>query len=161
MDETNVETKQENVATAATETQATETKTETTPKTFTQEQVNEIVRERLERTYKGYGANSKEELDALFESSKKNGKELAFLKNNVNPSREGDIDAYFKGKGIDFNGENLAKELSTHPEWLNQAKAEEERTTIKVLGSDGRTPIPQASEKDEAAKLFGFKKFAE
>ena len=64
--------------------------------------------------------------------------------------------AYFKGKGIDFNNDNLINELSTHPEWLNPVKVEAKpKTTIETLGSDSTTEMPKVSEKDEMAKIFG------
>ena len=145
--------------------------------TFTQEQVNDIIRARLEkaqqRLFNRYGVTNRDELDSLIGKSQsydvmkekyadletKNyelEKELAFSKNNINLERQEDIMAYFKGKGIDFNNDNLINELSTHPEWLNPVKVEAKpKTTIETLGSDSTTEMPKVSEKDEMAKIFG------
>ena len=145
--------------------------------TFTQEQVNDIVRSRLDkaqqRLFNRYGVTNRDELDSLIGKSQsydvmkekyadletKNyelEKELAFFKNNINPERKDDIIAHFKGKGIDFNNDNLVNELSTHPEWLNPVKVEDKpKTTITTLGSDSTTEMPKVSEKDEMAKIFG------
>ena len=149
--------------------------------TFTQEQVNDIVRSRLDkaqqRLFNRYGVTNRDELDSLIGKSQsydvmkekyadletKNyelEKELAFSKNNINLERQEDIMAYFKGKGIDFNNDNLINELSTHPEWLNPVKVEAKpKTTIETLGSDSTTEMPKVSEKDEMAKIFGLSKF--
>ena len=145
--------------------------------TFTQEQLNDIIRARLEkaqqRLFNRYGVTNRDELDSLIGKSQsydvmkekyadletKNyelEKELAFSKNNINLERQEDIMAYFKGKGIDFNNDNLVNELSTHPEWLNPVKVEAKpKTTIETLGSDSTTEMPKVSEKDEMAKIFG------
>lgn len=145
--------------------------------TFTQEQVNDIIRARLEkaqqRLFNRYGVTNRDELDSLIGKSQsydvmkekyadletKNyelEKELAFFKNNINPERKDDIIAHFKGKGIDFNNDNLVNELSTHPEWLSPVKVEDKpKTTIETLGSDSTTEMPKVSEKDEMAKIFG------
>ena len=149
--------------------------------TFTQEQVNDIIRARLEkaqqRLFNRYGVTNRDELDSLIGKSQsydvmkekyadletKNyelEKELAFSKNNINLERQEDIMAYFKGKGIDFNNDNLINELSTHPAWLNPVKVEAKpKTTIETLGSDSTTEMPKVSEKDEMAKIFGLSKF--
>lgn len=149
--------------------------------TFTQEQLNDIIRARLEkaqqRLFNRYGVTNRDELDSLIGKSQsydvmkekyadletKNyelEKELAFSKNNINLERQEDIMAYFKGKGIDFNNDNLINELSTHPEWLNPVKVEAKpKTTIETLGSDSTTEMPKVSEKDEMAKYFGLSKF--
>ena len=149
--------------------------------TFTQEQLNDIIRARLEkaqqRLFNRYGVTNRDELDSLIGKSQsydvmkekyadletKNyelEKELAFSKNNINLERQEDIMAYFKGKGIDFNNDNLINELSTHPEWLNPVKVEAKpKTTIETLGSNSTTEMPKVSEKDEMAKIFGLSKF--
>lgn len=148
--------------------------------TFTQEQVNDLVRARLDRfekrLYKKYGVEDKKALEDLvgkgqsydvvkerYESQKLENNSLkekiAFLENNINPNRYEDVRAYFKGKEIEFNNDNLVNELSTHPEWLNQAEKKEPMTTIKVLGNDqSQVPTTRTTEKEQVAKLFGLKK---
>lgn len=139
-------------------------------KKFTQDEVNNIVVGRLNSLYNGYGAKDKAELDALFEKAKSYdefktrydslekshlelAEELTFIKNNINPARYDDVRAYFKGKEIVFNEENLQKEIETHNEWLKVA--EKPVTTIKAVGNIKQT-VNKESEKDKAMKLFGF-----
>ena len=146
-------------------------------KTFTQEMVDEIVRSRLDRdrkaTYNRYGVEDKEGLDELIGKAKSYEEvsekldlltsenatlkeKMAFLSNNINPAREDDIRAYFKGKEIEFNETNLIKELETHPEWLNVKEANNSpQTTITTLGVEHR-PIKRAETEDERRKrIFG------
>ena len=165
--------------TAINEQQATDENTEVA-KSFTQEQVNDIVRARLERSqsklFKRYGVEDRKGLDNLIgqaqsyhvmaerysglkEENSSLKRELAFINNNINPSRQDDIMAYFKGKGIEFNNDNLVNELTTHPEWLNAQKEDTTpKTTIKVLGNSVDDEKTKISEKDEIAKMLGFTK---
>lgn len=143
---------------------------------FTQDQVNDFVRSRLNKFYNRYGVDGSKGLDELvgkaqsysvmeerykaMEEEKRGLMEkIAFMENNINPNRYEDVRAYFKGKEIEFNNDSLVNELATHPEWLNQAETREPMTTIKTLGSDTSTvPVNRPNEKDEVAKLFGLKK---
>ena len=156
-----------------------ETKNDEATKTFTQDDVNKFVRERLERDrqsfYKRYGVEDREGLDALIGKAQSyeimderynnmlqenNGlkEELAFVKNNINPERYDDVKAYFKGKELKFDVNSLANELETHPEWLNVVKADDKpKTTVKVVGTDGDHIPPKKDEKAEAMKLFGLR----
>jgi hypothetical protein len=137
-------------------------------KTFNQEQVNAFIQNRLSSIYGGYGVKDKTELDALVEKAKsfddfkskydslenehsKTVEKLTFIENNVNPERYDDVRAYFKGKELVFNADNLIKELETHKEWLKV----EPVTTIKV--GNIKTEQPKATEKEQASKLFGLK----
>lgn len=150
-------------------------KVETT--SFTQEQVNDIVRERLERERKSlfnyYGVETKEELGDLIgksqaydliseqlkqlqENYKNLNEEYAFTKNNINPERYEDIKIHFKGKELELNNENLINEITTHPEWLKTEKKEDKKeTTIEKISPD-REPKYTETEKERAMKLFGF-----
>lgn len=144
---------------------------------FTQEQLNDIVRTRLKKAessfYKNYGVESKEDLDKIVESSKeldglrkeldgfkdenlKLKQELYFAKNNIKAERQDDVLTYLKGKGLDFTNENLTEALKSHPEWISD---ESNKTTISVLGGDHTPKEKSSDERSEAAKLFGFKKF--
>lgn len=142
---------------------------------FTQEQVNDIVRDRLNRVYNRYGVKDSKELDDLMgkaqsynvfkervnEYRKTIGdlsEKLAFIENNIEPTRYDDIRAYFKGKGIDFNDEALKTELATHPEWKKIVEESSAPiTTIQRISPDRVSVTPSTNEKDETAKMFGFK----
>ena len=186
--EANVDTTSTDVAsdeaTKNEETSQAESKETKTPKSFTQEQVNDMMRKRIERernsTIKSinekYGAKDESELDELFKKSLSYDvmkerydnlvsakaeleKELAFTRNNIEPSKEDDIMAHFKGKEMEFNEETLKAELETHPEWLRVVeKSNKPKTTIKAISPERQI----SNEKDEAnemAKLFGLEKF--
>lgn len=149
----------------------------TETKTFTQEMVDEIVRSRLERdrkaTYKRYGVEDKEGLDTLigkaqsydvmkerYEGMKAEvsatREKMAFMSNNINPAREEDVRAYFKGKGIEFNETNLVNELATHPEWLNVVQESGvPQTKIEVMGSDPSTGQMPESDEERQKRVFG------
>lgn len=147
--------------------------------TFTQEQVNEVVRTRLEkersRLYSRYGVTDKNGLDELFNkaqayelikekfdsiSGENNSlkERLAFRENNINPEKQEDIKAYFKGKNIEFNDENLKTELATHNEWVKTV--EKPKTTIQSLGNDKNTTKPKVDERDLAMRMFGLNGFS-
>lgn len=142
-------------------------------KTFNQEQVNDFVRERLNKFYKRYGVENKQGLDELvgkaqsyniMEERYNNAmselssyKEMnAFLKNNINPDKYDDVRAYFKGKELEFNEENLVNELQNHGEWVNVVE-NKPQTTIKTLGTDNSRQKPIKDEKEIASKMFGLK----
>lgn len=152
-----------------------EEKDKETPTTFTQEQVNDFVRDRLQRVYKGYGCESQEELnelvkksqgydelqakvDALNKERAELAEKVAFMENNINPDRYDDIRAYFKGKELEFTNSNLQSELKTHNEWLNVKKEDSNpTTTINVLGTGANHRDTGKTEKQRAEDMFGFK----
>jgi len=149
------------------------------PKNFTQDQVNEFIRERLERDRKSlfsrYGVDSRDKLDELvgksqsydimkerYEGLTNENKELkdkiTFMTNNINKGKETEIKALFKGLELEFNEENLLKMLETHPEWLNVAERKEvqPKTTISNIGvnHEGTKKVGEsASEKEK--RIFG------
>mgnify|MGYP006903483723 FL=1 len=136
---------------------------------FTQEQVNDIVRDRLRKAdmkfLAKYGLDNAEALDAIIEKGKgydeikaenKGLKEqIALANNNIIPSKQDDVLTYFRGKGMELNDENLAKALETHPEWM---PSKTPATTIVEMGAESQSK-PCASEEDEALKMFGLDKF--
>lgn len=149
------------------------------PKTFTQDEVNELVKRRIERErksiYSKYGFESSEELeqflgkgqaydslkekcDAAESENQSLKKSLAFMRNDINPSRESDIDAYYKGTGKEFSEDSLKEEIKTHPEWLNPKKADDKPKTTFEKISPERGEDTQMDENDErelVAKLTG------
>lgn len=146
-------------------------------RTFTQEEVNGIVRERLDRQHKSWlsdlGAQSQDELKGWGEKAKgydeavkkagdletENAElraDLLINKAGVRPEREDDVRTYFKGKGEELNEENLRKALETHPEWIG--KADEGKAKPVAIG--GEHQAKKAADPDEeAAKLFGLDRF--
>ena len=169
--EANVETANTDVNDTPTENESINNEVEPT-RTFTQEQVNDLVRQRIERernsTYKRYGVTDRDGLDSLitkshsydamkeqYESVNERNKqliqEIAFIRQNIEPSRQEDVIAYFKGKGLEFSELTLADELRTHPEWLRTTEqSDKPTTTIKKLGTARSVPEPE----DEKKKVF-------
>ena len=147
-------------------------------KTFTQEQVNDFVRNRIDRernsTYKRYGVKDRDELDSLIVKSQSYDmmreqydtlksqndslqRDLAFLRQNIEPTRQEDVLAYFKGKDLDFTEENLVEALRTHPEWLRASEVSDKpKYTFKQIGAERSYQEPK-DEKKEVAKLFGIR----
>ena len=144
-------------------------------KSFTQEQVNGIVRDRINRVYARYGVKDSNELDNLigksqaydiikhrYEEKKKEiynlNEKMVFMENDIEPARYDDIRAYFKGKGIDFSNETLINELATHPEWKRiVGESAKPITTIQKISPDRNVVKPSTNERDETAKMFGFR----
>ena len=147
------------------------------PKTFTQEQVNKIMRSRLERDrlsfLNRYGVKDRDGLDSLigkaqsydimkerYIASKTKISELeerlAFMSNGINPDREDDIRAYFKGKGLEFNEEALINALETHPEWRKVVESDNKpKTTIEVFGVDHKDRNIPETETEKMNRIFG------
>lgn len=144
--------------------------------TFTQSQVNNLMRKRVERSHNSffnrYGVKNLEELDDLVsksmswdEAEAKNNewsqkyndletshkdltKKYAYKVGNIDEKKIADIETYFKGKGIDIDENTLMEELKTHPEWVAKV------ATIKQLGAETATP-PENDGRAEAEKIFG------
>lgn len=141
-------------------------------RTYTKAEIIDLMKKRVDRSHKAffkrYGVNNLQELDDAFKykeqylglQNKYNdlNRELAFIKNNVSPERYEDIIAYFKGKDLEFNEQELINQLATHPEWLKQQPTANPQptTTITSLGSEAHS-VPKASDKDLASKLLGVK----
>ena len=153
--------------------------------TFTKSQVNEIMRNRINRShesfFKRYGVNNLNELDDMLGRSKSYdsiklqfddlsqkhsnlenehnnlmsqfkdlNRNYAYKVGNIDESRIADIDAYFKGKGIDINEASLSEELKNHPEWIKKA------STVKSLGAEV-SPKSEVDERELASRIFGVK----
>lgn len=169
---------QENIVEETPQTESEDTQVSET-KSFTQEQVNEFIRQRLERernsVYSRYGVKDKTELDNLVGMSQSYQiikeryakiqqdlaeltEKLAFAENDTNPERKEDILAYFKGKGLEFNSDTLKQEIATHPEWLKVVEQSDKPiSTIQTLSPERGRPI-ENDEREEVAKLFGLSK---
>lgn len=140
-------------------------------KTFTEQELNEIVRNRLirqkNRLHQQLGVESDEAITELIEKVKKADElksivdslqnentlykeQLTFIENNIDIKRYDDVKAYFKGKELTLTPETLKAELITHPEWVAQK-------SVQTIGGQ-RQPAPVKDERKTAMELFGIKK---
>lgn len=152
-------------------------------KSFTQNQVNEIVRKRLDQDrnslYAHYGVKDKDELESVvnkgqsfdatkqkldkaIEENKSLKEKVAFMSNGIDPARENDIRIYFKGAELEFTDENLKKALATHPEWIKKEQVapvenqSNQQTTIKTLGVDHEQHNAEhETEEEKQKRIFG------
>lgn len=136
---------------------------------LTQEQVNEIVRDRLaksrEASLRKYGVGSEEELASLLEKGRAYGgketelatamEDLALLRNGVSESRRDDVRIWFKGKGTALTDEALKEALASHPEWA-AAPSSPKTSPVQIGAETGKSA---KSEEDIAKELFGLKNF--
>lgn len=149
-------------------------------KTYTQEELNEKIRVRLERArkslYQKYGVEDENGLDVMhgkaqdydamsneltIRTNKYNEladtynalvEEYAFLKNGIDPAKKEDIKFYFKGKGIDIDEDTLKYEIATHHEWRkNQVFASSNAGVVRTENNDAE------DEAEIARKYFGLK----
>lgn len=179
VENTEVETASTDVNDVTTENSDTNTSETESVKTFTQEQVNEFVRNRIDRerntTWKRYGVANRNELDTLVAKSQSYDamkeryeniqnrireleQEIAFTRLNIDPTKQDDVLVHFKGKELEFNENNLMEELRTHPEWLKPMEASDKPTfTFTKIGADRPFIAPKEDEKDIASKLFNLK----
>lgn len=145
---------------------------EANPRTFTQDELNSIVKERLDRQTSKFlerlGLESMDGIDELLEHARGYGEaqelmtkyqlenedlrqQIAFRDNDVNPDKVDDIKAYFKGKGLELTGDSLKEQLKTHQEWVRHAP---KTTTIRALTPEKNAP-KSVDEWDTARKYFG------
>lgn len=148
---------------------------------FTQEQVNDIVRQRLDKAYKSiyerYGVEDEKGLDEIMASAQecqatkmlydeivKENKALkekiAFSDNGILADKQDDVRTYFKGKGLEMSDEALKSVIQTHPEWIAKKETEAPRTTIIPLGAERQEGLgKKPDEEAKAAKMFGLGRF--
>ena len=140
-------------------------------KTFTEQEMNEIVRNRLNRQknqlHQQLGVENDDEITALIEKVKKADElqsiveslqnentlykeQLTFIEHNIDVKRYDDVKAYFKGKELSLTPENLKAELTTHPEWVAQR-------SVQTIGGQ-RQQAPVKDERKAAMELFGIRK---
>ena len=146
-------------------------------KTFTQEQVNELVgKARAEGRQKGmeqamsdlrtkYGVDDDGQMDALFRDGSRYGElgsryqdvgnqlkdamtQIALMKAKVLPERESDVKAILGAMGKEVTEDSINEMLSTHPEWVAAPEGDKGF-------SMPRKPIPQPNpgEGAEAGRL--------
>lgn len=156
---------------------ATESEEETKPeKTFTQAELNELVKKRLERERKSifnrYNVENREALDimigkaqsfdtlqerydALTNENENLRQEMAFIRNHIKDDRRDDVLAYFKGKGLTLDVESLKQEIATHPEWQNEPEPVKQVHTITKIGQEREIPKKSESDDEKINRLFG------
>lgn len=141
-------------------------------KTYTKPQVIEMMRARINRShnafFKRYGVKDLNELDARFAKIAEYEKQIAdlgvtnsglvrdnaYLKHNIEPNRYGDVEAYFKGKGLKIDSDTLAQEIATHPEWVKAIMQPAPKTTIQTLSPERGHHIVETDE-EKANRIFG------
>lgn len=147
-------------------------------KTFTQEQVNELVgKARAEGRQKGmeqamadlrsrYGVDDDDQMDSIFRDGSRYGElgarysdvgnqlkdamtQIALMKAKVLPERESDVKAILGAMGKDVTEESINEMLATHPEWVNAPASADEGFSVP------KKPIPQPTpgEGAEAGRL--------
>lgn len=94
------------------------------------------------------GADLQSRYDELTNANKDLAKKYAFTSRNIRPELYGDIETYFKGKGLDITEATLNEELKTHADWYNKPSA------VVPLGNETHEE-PGMSEREQASKLLG------
>lgn len=140
--------------------------TQVEEKSFTKEQVNNIMQKRVKKTHQSffnrYGVKDLQELDDRFAMIEKlqaqigdyelKNNELSrtniFLRNSIKPDKYDDVIAIC---GNDFSEEKLIDLLQTHPEWIN--KPDYKTSLMKFGKAQGKQEM--ATERDEIDRLFG------
>lgn len=151
-------------------------------KTYTQEEVNEKIRNRLDRArrslYAKYGVDDEYGLDVMHGKANDYDKltsemqertnrynqlvdtynnlleDYSFLVNDIDPAKKEDIKTYFKGKGIDIDADTLKYELATHSDWKKNKIIV--NNNFGGLKQDTAQPV---NEDDIAKKYFGLNGF--
>ena len=137
-----------------------------TPKMFDQNYVNDLVgRTRIEARdkamralYDKYGVDTEDELNEIFGRGQSYNilnndyndlntrysdvmAENALLKSKTDESRWDDIRLILKGKGLDITPENIAMELTTHPEWMSSSLPNSGNEQGNVLTPEGMDQV--------------------
>ncbi len=135
-------------------------------KTFTQEQVNELVgKARAEGRQKGmeqamadlrsrYGVDDDDQMDSIFRDGSRYGElgaryadvgnqlrdamtQIAMMKSHILPERESDVRAILGAMGKDVTEESIGEMLATHPEWVSAPESDDGGFSLP------KKPIPQ------------------
>lgn len=134
-------------------------------KRYTKEDVNDIVRGRINKIFGKYGVNKTEELDKVVEKGKAYDElktkydalleKQVFTDNKIKEDRIDDVKTYFKGKGLQLENNILAEVVKTHPEWVI---VENDNNKIEKIGGNNNNLDPQPEDEEEkkaARKLLG------
>lgn len=155
------------------------------PRMFSQEEVNDMVgktrqeaRDKALRSfYERYGVENDDELNDIFgkgqaysvlnDNFNDQGNQLkqvmaenALLKSNIRQDRWDDVKLILGGKGLEVSPENIALELSTHPEWVGSAADSAVPAEEKVLTKENaeqivNTPKVEPKENSSVIRKFG------
>lgn len=144
-------------------------------RTFTRDEVTEILKKRLERSEKKLwtklGIEGKDKLDEYLENHNKTIKDLedsnikydeldnkykqlyrdyVYLKNDVIPEKYADLDKHFTSN--ELTEDNLLNILKNHPEFVKP-----KQVIPQQIGQQQNGQQTQTTEKELAEKLFGVK----
>lgn len=159
------------------------------PKMFDQNYVNDLVgrtrmeaREKAMRSlYDKYGVEDDNGLDEIFGMGQRYNilndnymdaqsrlsealTENALLKSGIDPSRWDDAKFILGGKGLDITTENIASELSTHPEWMKAIATAEmvdeaQMRELSPEAAEKMASMPKANEINKNANPSQIRKF--
>ena len=105
------------------------------------------LQQRIEELTKD-GADLQSRYDELANRNKDLTKRYAFASLNVKPEMFGDIETYFKGKGLDIDDQTLSAEIKSHPDWVNRPGA------VLPIGNESHD-VGMPSEREMAGRLLG------
>lgn len=135
-------------------------------RTFTQEQVNELVgKARAEGRQKGmeqamadlrsrYGVDDDDQMDSIFRDGSRYGElgarysdvgnqlkdamtQIAMMKSHILPGRESDVKAILGAMGKEVTEDSIGEMLATHPEWVSAPESDDGGFSLP------KKPIPQ------------------
>ena len=149
------------------------TNEENQPKTYTQEEFDKALKEKLDEARKnGFAEGQRKASKNVNEGLKTENQELmsrlANLENelamqkhfqtlnnlNVIENKKSDVLDLLRGKGLEINEENISKIVKDHPEWITP----KEQKGIVEMGQTGNTSKTTQDEMDRQQMLADFRK---
>jgi len=133
-------------------------------KTFTQDEINALIAERATRAeesgfkkaLKEAGFETKEELKAYIETSKKELSNYKFIdacnENKLSVEKLDDVKDLLKGKGLLATPENIKMIADTHPEWARGKR--EPALSPRDIGTAPKIVPPTVDEEYEKGKEY-------
>lgn len=149
------------------------TNEENQPKTYTQEEFDKALKEKLDEARKNGFAEGQRKASKNVNEDLKNANQdlmnrLANLENelamqkhfqtltnlNVIESKKGDVLDLVRGKGLEINEENISKIVKDHPEWITPKQSK----GVVEMGQTGATSDSSQDELDKKQMLADFRK---
>ena len=149
------------------------TNEENQPKTYTQEEFDKALKEKLEEARKnGFAEGQRKASKNVNEGLKTENQELASrianLENelamqkhfqtltnlNVIESKKSDVLDLVRGKGLEINEENITNIVKDHPEWITPKQSK----GVVEMGQTGATSDSSQEELDRKQMLADFRK---